>query len=93
MTRDQVRMGSESLKEFTREVFVRVGLPPEDAEIEADVLICELTFVVFVGEQVLNAGESSISRRIEALQEIDLVEHHGEVRCKSRHAGLQCFEG
>jgi LDH2 family malate/lactate/ureidoglycolate dehydrogenase len=32
-------MGSESLKEFTREVFVRVGLPPEDAELEADVLI------------------------------------------------------
>jgi LDH2 family malate/lactate/ureidoglycolate dehydrogenase len=32
-------MGSESLKEFTREVFVRVGLPPEDAEIEAEVLI------------------------------------------------------
>ena len=39
MTNDEVRVGWEGLKEFTKEVFVRVGLPPEDAEIEADVLI------------------------------------------------------
>ncbi len=39
MTSDEVRVHWQALKDFTRELFVRVGLPPEDAEIEADVLI------------------------------------------------------
>ena len=39
MTNNEIRVGSEGLREFTKEVFVRVGLPPEDAEIEAEVLI------------------------------------------------------
>ena len=29
----------ESLKEFTRKVFEKAGLPPEDAELEADALV------------------------------------------------------
>lgn len=36
---EPVRVAWEPLKEFTREVFIRVGLPPEDAETEADVLV------------------------------------------------------
>lgn len=32
-------VGWKSLWQFTRDVFVRVGLPPKDAEIEADVLL------------------------------------------------------
>ena len=39
MTQDQVRVDWESLTEFTKEVFVRVGLPAEDAQIEAEVLV------------------------------------------------------
>jgi LDH2 family malate/lactate/ureidoglycolate dehydrogenase len=35
----EVRVPWESLKTFTKEVFVQVGLPPEDAETEAEVLI------------------------------------------------------
>ena len=39
MPQDEVRVAWEPLKEFTREVFIRVGLPPQDAEIEAEVLV------------------------------------------------------
>jgi len=39
MPQDEVRVGWESLWEFTRDVFVRVGLPQQDAGIEADVLV------------------------------------------------------
>jgi len=39
MTQSEVRVFPEPLKQFTREVFVRVGLPPEDAETEATVLV------------------------------------------------------
>jgi LDH2 family malate/lactate/ureidoglycolate dehydrogenase len=35
----EVRVSQEALKEFTREVFIRAGLPPEDAATEAEVLI------------------------------------------------------
>ena len=34
-----VRVDEESLKAFTKDVFVRAGLPPDDAEIEAEVLV------------------------------------------------------
>ncbi|MFC1941861.1 Ldh family oxidoreductase [Chloroflexota bacterium] len=37
--RDEVRVGSEVLKKFTKEIFVRLGLSAEDAETEAEVLI------------------------------------------------------
>jgi len=36
---EPVRIASEPLREFTKEVFVRVGLSPEDAEMEAEVLV------------------------------------------------------
>ncbi len=36
---DEVRVGAESLKAFTATVFERVGMPPEDAAIEAEVLV------------------------------------------------------
>ena len=39
MTREEIRVNYRELKEFTREVFKRVGVPPEDAETEAEVLI------------------------------------------------------
>ena len=39
MTSKEVRIDSQSLKEFTRQVFVRLGFPPEDAETGADLLI------------------------------------------------------
>ena len=39
MAEDEVRVAWEPLKEFTREVFMRVGLPPQDAGKEAEVLI------------------------------------------------------
>ena len=32
-------VGWKSLHEFTRELFVRVGIPPENAEAEAEVLL------------------------------------------------------
>jgi ureidoglycolate dehydrogenase (NAD+) len=39
MSQDQIRIGWDRLQAFTREVFVRAGLPPEDAAIEAEVLV------------------------------------------------------
>ena len=39
MAQSEVRVAWEPLKEFTKEVFVRVGVPPEDAETEAEVLV------------------------------------------------------
>ncbi len=39
MPQNDVRVPWEALKKFTREVFVRADMPPEDAEIEAEVLI------------------------------------------------------
>ena len=39
MVQNEVRVAWELLKEFTKEVFVRMGMPPEDAETEAAVLI------------------------------------------------------
>ena len=39
MAQSEVRVAWEALQEFAKEVFVRVGMPPEDAETEADVLI------------------------------------------------------
>ena len=39
MADDAVRAGAEGLRQFTREVFTRVGLPPEDADTEAEVLV------------------------------------------------------
>ncbi len=35
----QICVAQDSLKQFTTEVFVRVGMPPEDAEVQADVLV------------------------------------------------------
>ncbi len=35
---DEIRVGWEPLKAFTREVFIQAGLPPEDAEI-AEILV------------------------------------------------------
>lgn len=39
MSQDEVRVDWEQLKAFTREIFIRVGLPLEDAEIESEVLV------------------------------------------------------
>lgn len=39
MEQGEVRVAWEPLWEFTKDVFVRVGLPPKDAETEADVLV------------------------------------------------------
>ena len=39
MAQDEVRVAWEPLQEFTKEVFVRAGLPPQDAQIEAEVLV------------------------------------------------------
>ena len=39
MSKDEVRVAWEPLKAFTREVFVGVGMPSENAEIVADVLV------------------------------------------------------
>jgi LDH2 family malate/lactate/ureidoglycolate dehydrogenase len=39
MTETESRVGWKELRAFTREVFIRVGVPPEDAEIEAELLV------------------------------------------------------
>ena len=39
MAQSEVRVAWEALSEFTKEVFVRVGMPPEDAATEASVLM------------------------------------------------------
>ncbi|MCH8856151.1 MAG: Ldh family oxidoreductase, partial [Proteobacteria bacterium] len=39
MQREEVRVGAGELRRFATEVFVKVGMPPEDAAIEADVLV------------------------------------------------------
>jgi ureidoglycolate dehydrogenase (NAD+) len=39
MANGDVRVDPEPLKEFTREVFTRLGVPPEDAATEAEVLL------------------------------------------------------
>jgi len=39
MSQGEIRVSEKALKEFTKEVFVRVGMSPQDAEIEADVLM------------------------------------------------------
>jgi len=39
MAQNEIRVSGETLREFTKEVFVQVGMSPEDAETEADVLI------------------------------------------------------
>ena len=39
MVQNEERVAWRPLKEFTREVFIRMGLPPDDAETEATVLI------------------------------------------------------
>ena len=39
MAQSEVRVAWEPLSEFTKEVFIRVGMPPEDAEAEAGALI------------------------------------------------------
>ena len=39
MQREDVRVDAGELRRFATEVFVKVGMPPEDAEIEADVLL------------------------------------------------------
>ncbi len=39
MTETESRVGWEELRAFTREVFIRVGVPAEDAEIEAELLV------------------------------------------------------
>jgi LDH2 family malate/lactate/ureidoglycolate dehydrogenase len=39
MAPSEVRVGWESLRDFTRDVFIRAGLQPRDAEIEAEVLV------------------------------------------------------
>ncbi len=39
MRQSPVKVNWGPLKEFTKEVFIRVGMPPGDAEVEAEVLI------------------------------------------------------
>jgi len=39
MAQSEVKVSEESLRKFVKEVFVRAGTSPEDAEIEADVLL------------------------------------------------------
>jgi len=61
MAQGELRVFSGPLKEFAKEVFVRVGMPPEDAETEAKVLIwANLRGVESHGVQV-TLRKSSIS--------------------------------
>jgi len=39
MPENEMKVSEQSLREFAKEVFVRVGMSPEDADIEADVLL------------------------------------------------------
>lgn len=39
MSSGEVRVDQNEIRRFTRDVFEKVGMPPEDAEIEADVLL------------------------------------------------------
>ena len=39
MEQDEVHVAWQPLQDFTKEVFVRAGVPPKDAEIEAEVLV------------------------------------------------------
>jgi ureidoglycolate dehydrogenase (NAD+) len=39
MAQDQVRIAWETLQAFTKDVFIKLGMPPEDAQTEAEVLI------------------------------------------------------
>ena len=39
MNFEEIRVDWRSLREFTSEIFVRAGLPPEDAAVEAEVLV------------------------------------------------------
>jgi hypothetical protein len=39
MTGDEIRIAWEPLQRFTRDVFLEVGLPPKNAEIEAEILV------------------------------------------------------
>ena len=39
MRQSPAKVNWEALKEFTKEIFIRVGMPPKDAEIEAELLI------------------------------------------------------
>ncbi len=39
MTQGETKVSEESLREFAREVFLKVGMPPGDADIEADMLL------------------------------------------------------
>jgi len=39
MAGEGVRVGREPLKDFARQLFMKIGMPPQDAETEADVLV------------------------------------------------------
>ena len=39
MASDEVRVEAAALEAFTRDVFIRVGMPSEDATVEAEVLV------------------------------------------------------
>jgi LDH2 family malate/lactate/ureidoglycolate dehydrogenase len=39
MAQDEVRIPGETLQAFTKDVFVKLGMPPEDAQTEAEVLV------------------------------------------------------
>src|SRR6476619_692153 len=39
MAEEEIRVAAEPLQAFTRQVFVRAGLPPADAALEAEVLV------------------------------------------------------
>ncbi|MCZ6675748.1 MAG: Ldh family oxidoreductase [Candidatus Poribacteria bacterium] len=77
MTQHEVRVDRESLQAFTREVFVRVGMPPEDAETEAEVLVwANLRGVDSHGVlripwyvELVNRGEMNPTPNIEVLKE------------------------
>lgn len=77
MTETESRVGSEELRAFTREVFIRVGVPAEDAEIEAELLVwANLRGVDSHGVlripwylELIDKGEMKIRPKIQTLKE------------------------
>jgi hypothetical protein len=48
-------------------------------------LLGQLVLVVSVGEEILDPGEAGLGRGGKSVEEIDLVEHHGQVGREIRH--------
>jgi LDH2 family malate/lactate/ureidoglycolate dehydrogenase len=81
MANNETRMDAKSLKEFMRQVFTQMGLPPEDAEAGADLLVwCNLRGVDSHGVQriasfirSLDDGNLNSNPNIQILKETPAV--------------------